>query len=395
MASYQISIQDRKSMIFIPPNVSCHPLHLSMPPEPYYIRGRGGEVLTMDRTANRIYVDTLANRRKFGPITQLDDIGFETWKAGSIPPIKNEYVKLPSVPTIAVESFGDFRAEFPVGDTQLPKYVRELYFNGRNNDVGKILSENANHKQRTTRYFGTKIAEAIADESIKLGKDLEEIAYLGVDASLPEGAVYLITRAKDGKIMLLVAKGVYDKVARAAKNSGSDTEGLFETYLAEEHRHIIRKSFDMDLVTVADAIAEERDTKDDVYQKFEQLAEGAKGGNPRNPQYEKRRSRLKRQAEIKKEDRDTVGRYRELYSGNRGELMLMLYLDAVEKGHTGKEVDKYVARRMQEIENEVEGNSRMSQLERIADNEVNWEGQRQNSRENSPQQPETASAPAE
>lgn len=395
-ASYTTAIPAERIVSGMPPRFrnteSSWPYNLSMPSKPHFVReqivAKGGDGVYMptkfidaeavsalrvtSSNINRWKV-SLDNLNEFGDFTpQVDDVyGFKGWlDAGTkYGPNCFEYVK-PQQKTnepSAIISFGDRLAQFDIRDTAVPKYVSEFYVARINNDAGKEISKFGNEVQRLTGYDGTKIAKALAEQAIESGQIVEPIGYIG-RGGLPKGAAYGVTRTRNGKVILLVADNLYEEIAKVARSWGIDANSYLETILAEEQEHINRKSFDMGFDSVDDWIAEEKATKYSVYRKFSELAEGASGGNPRDPKYEKERARLNKQAQIKWLDWATTReRYLELYQSNRSLLKSMLESDAREKGLKGGAVEEYVEGRLYQIADEAEGKSpAMSRLERIA-----------------------------
>lgn len=234
---------------------------------------------------------------------------FGSWKAGSKPPAMNEYVIIPPTETVAIGRFRDIPWQTYEGQSPLfNKYTREFHVS-RINDAGRMLSELENSRQRVKRYDETQIAQELG------GKMSDGVGYLA-RGGLPEGALYGVFRSKDGKVVLAVSKDMYEWASLEARELGIDTEAYLETVLAEEHAHIVRRSFDKNIEGIERIIAEEFATKDMVQSAYSRLAKGAEGGNPRNPRYQRARRRLQVQAAIKKADMESVDRYRKVHGYN-------------------------------------------------------------------------------
>ena len=334
--SAKIPKEDIRSGYQTPPTVTSFPRNNSKPSEPYFVK-IGGEVYVVEKTVYRMNVQPLSEFKKYGSINQLDDYRIKEWIEGGGPPAEHEYVRLPRKTTKSGMSQAfrerDLRMEHPT-DTQVRLYLHDVYITEgyRNNEVGIGVSKIENSRQRLTNYFGTKIAQALAEKAAKSGKTLEEISYIGV-GFLPENAIAGVTRTDDGKVAYIDSEGAYNKILNQAKILSKilgiyiDPEALLETIIAEEHEHIIRRSYDNPKIKrVAGVVAEERATKDLVYRAFLDLEKNAEGGysNPKNAEL---RARYRIQAKIKEMDRDTTkeryskapGPYQMFYLEDKGE----------------------------------------------------------------------------
>lgn len=349
---------------------SSWPYDQSMPSRPHIFSDGHGHGFAVRRTSNKLHGVSYNNFSKYGDFSpQLDDtMGFGSWKdAGEkYGPNHFEYVKLPStsIHSGVVESFRQKPSYFDVRDTWIPKFSSDLYISETHlNKTGKRVSEIENLRQHLTNYFGTPVARELAQDAMASGKSLEDIGYIGA-GHLPKEAAYGVARMSDGRVVVL-AGYAYDAIAKTARRWGLDVKTYLETMMAEEHQHIIRKSFDKPN-NEDDFVAEEEITKDGVSNAYSRLAKGAEGGNPRNPRYEQRRRNFKIQSGVKLHDRDTADeRYRGLYRGDKAEMRLMLEMDAIEKGLRGEAVTEYVEGRLSQMDGAE--SPRMSRLERIAE----------------------------
>ncbi|MBI2658363.1 hypothetical protein HYX08_06760 [Candidatus Woesearchaeota archaeon] len=348
----------------------------SVPSQPHMFVDSHGNGVAVRRTSNKLHFVPAYDLKAHGNFGAENDstMGYAGWKAAGekYGPSHFEYVKLPetTIHSGVVSSFREMPSYFDIRDPWISKFSSDLYISETHlNKTGKRLSEIENLRQHLTSYYGTSIARTLAQEAISSGRSLEDIGYIGA-GHLPKGATYGVTRMSDGRVVVLAGYS-YDAIAKAARSWGVDVKTYLETIMAEEGEHINRKSFDR-FSSEDGFIAEEEVTKDSVYRAFSRLAKGAEGGDPRNPWYGKQSAKLKAQARIKLNDRNTTEeRYRGLYSRDKTSLKLMLEMDAMEKGLEGEAVAEYVEGRMAQIEAEPESKP-MSRLERIAD-----EGQRE------------------
>ena len=332
--AYKIPKEQINSGKFIPPTPSSHPFYYAKPSRPYIVE-IGGKPYAVDRTVYRMYTQPLSEFEKHGHMTQMDDRDIKSWIAGSPPPAENKYVELPKQTSALgiTETFRerDLRLKHP-SDTQVRLYVHDVYVTEGywNNRIGNGVSKIENTRQRLTNYFGTDIAQALAQKAAKSWKKLEDITYIGV-GFLPKNAIAAVARTKDGKVMYIDSEGVYRKICEQARVLSEffgiyiDPETLWETVVAEEHEHINRGSLDKkEIRTISGLIKEEKATKDSVYQSFSELEKGAQGGDLKL-KYRKLRERYMIQAEIKKLDRDTTdkrykkmpGPYQRIYLDNQ------------------------------------------------------------------------------
>jgi len=341
---------------------SSWPYNESMPSQPHMFVDSHGNGVAVRRTSNKLHFVPAYNLKAHGNFGAENDstMGYAGWKAAGekYGPNHFEYVKLPetTIHSGVVSSFRQRPSYFDVRDTWIPKFSSDLYISETHlNKTGKRLSEIENLRQHLTKHFGTETASGLAVEAIKEGNALEDITYIGA-GHLPKGAAYGVNRMSDGRIVVLAGDS-YDAIAKAARSWGVDVWTYLETIFAEEQQHIIRRSFDKPNESAESWIGEERATKRDVYNKLLEIAEGAEG-DPR-PRYRRERGRIKKMAEIKKNDLETVERYRELAKE--------LAMEAEEKGLQGGAVDEYVDGRLYQISDEAESKPRMSRLERIAE----------------------------
>ncbi len=364
--TYKIPKEEFRSGRFIPPTVSSYPYNNDMPAKPYIVEIRG-KVFAVDRTSNRIYIQPLSEYDEHGPTTQIDDKNINSWIAGSPPPAENKYIELPKETSALgiFEAFRerDLRLKHP-SDTNPHLYVHPLYITEGywNNKVGKGVSEIENSRQRLSNYFGTEIAQALAEKAVNSGKKLEDITYIGV-GFLPENAIAAVARTKDGKVMFIESKGAYRKVSEQARVLSRifgiyiDPETMWETVMGEEQEHINRKSYDNPKIKRnAGLIAEEEATKYSVYREFSDLEKNAQGGDPRNPNYRKLQEKYGKQAKVKKLDWKTT---KERYKERPGPYQIF-YLDS-EEGNDGNDTGRQEASSLENrVSNEHSASARPS-----------------------------------
>jgi len=403
LSSYRVLSRDQ---VYIAPPVSVKftpkkiaPEHIkSMQFEPPTVGSYGHadttQIFTNDgvvtRTANNRFETTYKDFKRNGYFSQVDDGGFGRWIKAATEryPESFNYVRLPkeTANSGVIVSFGDRRAEFPIGDTPLPKYVSDLVaVEVHHNRIGSAISRiYANSKEALTRYLRTHDGEGLASYLTSLGLSPKDISYIG-EGFLPGNAIYGVDRTEDGKIILTAARDAYSKIVRDAKLLGVNPEDLLNSILAEEITHIWRGDVDKD----GNPIKIEMEAKDIVAKHYERLAQGADG----DPKKAELRRKYKKLAAIKEFDRDTTlqryGKksvYGKLYSKNRAALEEILESEAVDRGYTGKNIAKYVVNKLREIGEEAEANDgkpeAKSRLEKIADKEV-------------PKEAETEETPAE
>lgn len=234
---------------------------------------------------------------------------FDSWLKGSPPPSMNEYVFHHGEP-VAIRSIEDRLVQAPSGEIQLPKRVHD-YEATPINAAGRLLSQIHNTIHRMGEYSGTELAKILEGGPVKRSLGIDNVAIGG----LPEEADYGITRL-NGKIVLQVSPHLYERASKIAAALGISTEAYLSMQLGEEHRHRVRGSFDKPNYSVEGKVNEERGTKDDEFQALEKLAKGAEGGNVRNPRYHKALRELQILAALKRLDRDTVKRYKEIYGSH-------------------------------------------------------------------------------
>lgn len=234
---------------------------------------------------------------------------FDSWLKGSPPPARNEYVFHQGEP-FAIRSIEDRLVQTPSGEIQLSKRVHD-YEVTPINAAGRMLSQIHNTVYRVGEYSKTELAKILEGSPMKKSLGIDDVVIGG----LPEQADYGITRL-NGKIVLQVSPQVYERASRIAAALGISTEAYLSMQLGEEHRHRVRGSFDKPYYSVKGKVNEEWGTKDDEFQALEKLAKGAEGGNARNPRYHKKLMELRILAALKRYDRDTVKRYREIYGSH-------------------------------------------------------------------------------
>lgn len=291
---------------------------------------------------------------------------FDSWKAGSKPPILNEHVIIRKTPDSALTvGFGERLWQAPVGQTPLKKYVTPVTLRDYPiNDAGRGIYLAGNAKHGIMEYLRTREGQEFASLLRSSGGKPEEITDICV-GGLPDNAIYGVSR-RNGNIVLHAAEDAWDKIVKDAKHYGINPKDRKNAGLAEEIAHIWLRHLDGE----GDSIKKEIEAKLTVAENFARLERDYASGNPNNPNYTREKGRYGRLKEMKEEDaRTTPARYRDLYSKDKASLKLMLEMDAMEKGLRGGAVEEYVEGRLAQIEGEAEGKP-LSRLERIADRGV-------------------------
>ena len=335
----------------------------------YYSAGRGSFYF---RTANNLFK---FNDPQYGPAFNNDDRGMGGWlDAGQrYGPKSFEYVSLPRITSDsgAALRFGERPARFHYLDTHVPKYIQDSHSaNWPKNKVGYAVSKIENLRQHLMNYFGTEDFRGLASHLRFLGYSPEDIGYLAVGFVPEDFSGMMVTRAKDGRILLSTSEDIYEAVARIARELGIDPVHVFNESLGEEITHIWRGDID----DPRDLITKEIEAKLMEKGHYEKMAKGSRG-DPRKHKariYEKLAALKAWDAETTPERYSKWAKYQRLYSEDRESLEMMLELEAREEGMKGKNVQTYVQNRMEEIGREIEGKPEIaSRLEKIALEESN------------------------
>lgn len=357
--------------------VTSWPYDQSMPSKPYFINGRIKHVTSnnferfettpYDFFKNGDFSPTIDDVNKYNPGS------FEKWRFAGEGRHSSSFISVPYHPSdsVVLVGFAEQLWKTPQGQTPLHnKYVTPIYFeNLRYNDFGKALHHAGNLKQDVMDYLTTYEGRALASHLLKLGLNPEDIGYVGY-ADLPERVVYMVTRAEDGKIVLLVSKGANDVINEVATAIGVRPKRLRYSSLAEELAHIWARHVD----DPRGLFEKEIEAKLWVAENYGNLEEDYGSGNPNNARYVRERSIAKTLRLLMEEEARRVpetyrefisSSYKQLYSRNKGLLKEKLTEDARNKGLRGGAIDEYVEGRLAQIEAEVEGNSKLSNLESI------------------------------
>ncbi|MBI2654962.1 hypothetical protein HYX06_00875 [Candidatus Woesearchaeota archaeon] len=265
-----------KSGIPEPNTVTLRPYNLSMPQLPQIFTGTDGVEYAREKTSGRRYVIPYSEYLELGRATQLDDLGFLSWKATGENPKVREEVRIPqkSVNYGLMESFGERQLKLPEGDTPVNLFVHDFSYNGPINDVGRYSHLVRNLKQTLMNNYGTKDLQRLAADLQSKGMPLEDIGWIA-SGLVPKNTIYGVARLPDGKILFVGAEDSFDKMVREARYHGLKREDIEFLRIGEEITHIGRKSYDRSVERIGEEKATKRTLRDIVLE----MAEGA-DGNP-------------------------------------------------------------------------------------------------------------------
>ena len=374
----KIPAEDINSMKSIPLTVTSWPRNLDMPEMPHIVGHDGARMPTnyiweaVQSTASnsnrwRVPIQDLMEYGPFSP--QIDDVqGFKSWlDAGTKYGTSYfDYAKVPQKTDSSgvIVGFSEKRANFDIRDTAMPKYTTDIeVVNWHNNKVGYAVSQAENAKQGVMRYLRTEDAQELIPFLRSLDYSPKNIGQIAV-GFLPKDAIYGVDEI-DGKVTLFVAEDAYDKIAKWARAYGLDAEDIRNFAFSEELTHIYRGT---EVDNLKELLKEETATKQIKLKHYQRLERGAEG-NPNNPKVGNKRGKYTKLKHAAEDDLRTVFRYKDLYLKDKHSLEMVLELEAIEQGYEGRDVKEYVANRVREIGDKVDKNSKMSRLEKIAEND--------------------------
>ncbi len=284
-------------------------------------------------------------RGDIGPCPQVEYLSrnFLRWKAaGESPENAIAYSK-----SRKFKEFVVARHERPassIADSNVGKYVTDVYYDGPINEFGINLSRAATLRQQRGIYEASTVGKELA--SLKWRG--EEIRYFGVTSK--KWAVYSIGRLKNGSIGLFIGRDSIQQLSKWADFYNVSLEDMINAAHGEEAMHLYRNSFDKSLSRISDRVEEEAVTKLELYQFYLRLAEGAEGNEALKQNY----LRIARHI---MHDLETVDRYRKHYTSKNKANIENLTNDLIEEAHaqgleTAEEVSEYVSNRLSEIASE-------------------------------------------
>lgn len=285
------------------------------------------------RTASTLRAFPLEDAAKYGIPLVLEDYEIEGWKAATERPTGG----------ISYHETPEFRA-FIVSSHERPakhepyKYVTDMEMFGPINRTGEMLSRSETLRQDSLKHFNSKEGYQLMQEYLV---DSEGIKHLGVVES--DGVIYAIGRyIRDGKVALFMGTNAYEYLSREAERFGLRLEDMITAKLGEEAMHHYRKSYNRDLSTLENLVAEEKATKEDLLAFYTRLRDGSES----NPQLREKYSKIVRSLI---NDIATIGRYINLHTASREEIERMdmqitvLMAEAYAKGYkTEEDVMAYV-----------------------------------------------------
>jgi|GEM_PF-4839246 hypothetical protein len=291
---------------------------------------------------------------------------FDSWKAGSTPPIMNEHVH-PIVKTpqsyVAVE-FEEKPWQAPEGQSPLLKFFTGLdVADYPNNGLGPAISRAYNLKKSLTDYIGTIEGKAAVSHLLSIGGKPEIIDYV-VSGGLPKGAIFGVGHL-NGKVAVHAAEDAYDLIVGDAKHYGIKPSDRKNAGILEELTHIYLghlndarspndKEMEAKLVQAGFHAWQEAD---------------AATGNPRDPRYIKLMEKHRGLKEFRIEDASTVPiRYKDLYSNDKASLRKKFAEEAKRKGLQKGAAEEYADGRMAQLESE--DRKSPSELDALVDREA-------------------------
>ena len=213
---------------------------------------------------------------------------FDAWKDACEKPQTREEVRIPKITSRSgmIESFAPRKLDAGKGSTKLELYVHDFYVsNWPNNGIGKDIHSIENLRQHLASYLGTEDGKELPATLKEIGGKPADIGYLGV-GNLPKSAIYGVTRAKDGKILLTAAPDAFEKISSDANHLGIRLYDLMDKAFAEEIIHTWFRDFDK----YGDSVAIETAAKEGVLKHYIRLAKKA-GDSPKNLDLKRRREK--------------------------------------------------------------------------------------------------------
>lgn len=255
------------SRVEFPITETSHPRHLDMPANSNSIKG-----VDFVSTANnpKRWAESAELTGKYGGRSPQDDDNgykFGGWKAAGekYGPNYFEAVK-PKIGYGIIISLGDKQAEFDPRDTQLSKYTTATHYDGPINDFGKSFAKAHNVETSLNSHLRKRIPQEVLEDLRSDGFKPKDIGYIGVNVG-PEGIIYAVGKAKDGRKILIAADDTGAKILQLAHHLGIDPD-LVRTYaLNEELAHIWMDSIERREKGVS-LIAEERRVKSYLHKEY-------------------------------------------------------------------------------------------------------------------------------
>ena len=245
----------RSSIVERPLTETSWPYSLSKPSAPHIVKV-DGELYAVRSTAgnsnrwkvpiNEINPGEARNPLNFSP--QVDD-EFEQYKgwqdAARYAPNDFALNAKQDKRFEIIRAFGEQPAKFHREDTRLSKFtVPTAVYKGPINDFGRADYKAYLLERAIIEHLRTGIGQEVFSDLKSQGLSTEDIGYLAINAGMPSGAIYGITRAKDGKIMYVAAEDAFDKIAVLAAYFGVPLETAEAWARNEELAHIMRMSYD-------------------------------------------------------------------------------------------------------------------------------------------------------
>jgi len=260
------------------------------------VKDAHGNLTGINITSNNIFKSADIQRNGyFSP--QVDDgvsrgnyqfSTFDVWKDACEKPQTREDVRIPEITSHSgiIESFAPRKLDAGKGSTKLELYVHDFYAaNWPNNEIGKGIHDIENLRQHLASYLGTEDGKELPTTLRESGGKPADIGNLGV-GFLSKGAIYGVTRTKDGKILLTAAPDAFEKISSDAKHLGIRLYDLMDKAFAEEISHIWFRDFDK----YGDSVAIETAAKENVLRHYIRLKKNAEG-NPKKLDLKRRREK--------------------------------------------------------------------------------------------------------
>lgn len=273
------------SQVTSPITVTSYPRNQSMP-ESYNLRkSPDGQIMLGHSTANnpKTFQITKEDYERHGHFSaQIDDTNsgrrtYQGWLDACQKKGTGDFSVIePQRHYKIVTEIGDTPSGFHPKDTYLTKRVKEMHYEGRMNYVGKAVSTADNVEASLKAHLRERIPQEVLSDLREQGHKPKEIKYVGVNVG-PEGIIYAVGKAKNGKTILIAADDTGAKILQLAHYLGVDPE-LMKTYARnEELAHIWMDSIERREKGVP-LIAEERRTKSELAKIYRNRIERS-GGN--------------------------------------------------------------------------------------------------------------------
>jgi hypothetical protein len=310
---------------------------------PYFVVDQSGNPGYVMSTVNNTWfiplVDLEAGGITFNPVEDIynpDDRNQDRllrWKEVTEQSNAIESEELPEFGGLIVA-----RHENP-SDSAIGKFVTEIGYFGPLNQLGKYLSMTENLRQSWNNYLESSEGKALASEKSVDGSDVQ---YLGVSPG--EGIVYGLNGDSDNGIVLLKGTRTYDILSSLADRFDVSIDDMVNRGLGEEAMHIHRG---IGPLGKNQLIKEERATKQELLEFYQDLADGAGSSTRLRQKY----------LNIVKELTEDISQVEENYKNfgkqtsdsDVGMLETILKAEAHAKGlRTTEEVRAYVASKLED-----------------------------------------------